>query len=85
MRGLIRSSRTMKAELAKKWLGKLTRLNPASGRGQCRRKAPHKPLLLLCIVNLAEEVWPTEEITTTDGSRVRVCPLGAGSWIWEEA
>jgi putative restriction endonuclease len=40
--------------LASKWLGKLTRLNPASGRGQCRGKAPHKPLLLLCLVDMAE-------------------------------
>lgn len=44
----------MKGELAKKWLGKLTRLNPASGRGQCRGKAPHKPLLLLCLLDMAE-------------------------------
>jgi putative restriction endonuclease len=44
----------MKAELVKRWLGKLTRLNPASGRGQCRGKAPHKPLLLLCLVDRAE-------------------------------
>lgn len=40
--------------MVKKWLGKLTRLNPASGRGQCRGKAPHKPLLLLCLVDMAE-------------------------------
>jgi putative restriction endonuclease len=44
----------MKSELARKWLGKLTQLNPASGRGQCRGKAPHKPLLLLCLVDMAE-------------------------------
>jgi putative restriction endonuclease len=44
----------MKAELAKRWWGKLTRLNPASGRAQCRGKAPHKPLLLLCLVDMAE-------------------------------
>ena len=44
----------MKAELVKKWLGRLTRLNPASGHGQCRGKAPHKPLLLLCLVDMAE-------------------------------
>lgn len=44
----------MKGDLAKKWLGKLTRLNPASGRGQCRGKAPHKPLLLLCLLDMAE-------------------------------
>lgn len=43
-----------RAELVKKWLGKLTRLNPASGRGQCRGKAPHKPLLLLCLLDMAE-------------------------------
>ena len=45
---------TTHAEPVKKWLGKLTRLNPASGRGQCRGKAPHKPLLLLCLVDMAE-------------------------------
>jgi putative restriction endonuclease len=44
----------MKDELAKKWLGKLTRLNPASGRGHCRGKAPHKPLLLLCLLDMAQ-------------------------------
>lgn len=44
----------MKDLLAKKWLGKLTRLNAASGRGQCRGKAPHKPLLLLCLLDMAE-------------------------------
>jgi putative restriction endonuclease len=41
-------------EAAQRWLGKLTRLNPATGRGQCRGKAPHKPLLLLCLLDLAE-------------------------------
>src|SRR5262252_525646 len=50
----------MKAELAKKWMGKLTKLNPASGRGQCRGKAPHKPLLLLCLVDMAEAAELTE-------------------------
>ncbi len=44
----------MKGELAKKWLGKLTKLNPASGGGKCRGKAPHKPLLLLCLLDMAE-------------------------------
>jgi len=44
----------MKPELVKKWLGKLTRLNPAAGRGKCRGKAPHKPLLLLCLIDMAE-------------------------------
>jgi len=39
---------------AKHWLGKLTKLNPASGRGECSGKAPHKPLLLLCLLDMAE-------------------------------
>jgi len=41
--------------IAKRWLGKLTRLNPATGRGACRGKAPHKPLLLLSLIDLAEK------------------------------
>ena len=44
----------MKDELAKKWLGKLTKLNTATGSGKCRGKAPHKPLLLLCLLDMAE-------------------------------
>lgn len=44
----------MKGELAKKWLGKLTKLNAATGSGKCRGKAPHKPLLLLCLLDMAE-------------------------------
>ncbi len=32
-----------------------------------------------------EEVWRAEEITISDGSWIRVYPLGAGSWTWEEA
>jgi putative restriction endonuclease len=39
---------------AKRWLAKLTRLNAATGRGDCRGKAPHKPLILLCLLDLAE-------------------------------
>lgn len=39
---------------ANRWLGKLTCLNPATGRGACRGKAPHKPLLLLSLIDLAE-------------------------------
>ncbi len=41
-------------ELSKKWLAKLTKLNAAVGRGDCRGKAPHKPLLILCILDLVE-------------------------------
>jgi putative restriction endonuclease len=40
--------------LAKKWLAKLTKLNPATGRGECHGKAPHKPLLLLALIDMAE-------------------------------
>ncbi len=43
-----------KTELAKKWLGKLTKLNAATGSGKCRGKAPHKPLLLLSLLDMAE-------------------------------
>ncbi len=45
---------TKASEVERKWLGKLARLNPASGRGQCRGKAPHKPLLLLSLLDMAE-------------------------------
>ena len=41
-------------DTAKRWLGQLTKLNPASGRGDCNGKAPHKPLLLLCLLDMAE-------------------------------
>lgn len=41
-------------EHAKLWLAKLTKLNAATGRGDCRGKAPHKPLLLLCLLDLVE-------------------------------
>jgi hypothetical protein len=37
------------------------------------------------VSNREEEAWATAEITITDGSRIKVYPLGAGSWIWEEA
>jgi len=41
-------------EIAKKWMGRLIRLNPASGRGLCLGKAPHKPLFHLSLLDLAE-------------------------------
>ena len=31
-----------------------------------------------------EEVWETKSITVADGSRMKVYPLGAGSWMWDE-
>ena len=38
----------------KHWLGKLTKLKPAPGNGDCHGKAPHKPLLLLSLLDMAE-------------------------------
>jgi putative restriction endonuclease len=42
--------------VAESWLGKLTRLRPANGnaRDGASGAAPHKPLLLLCLIDLAE-------------------------------
>jgi putative restriction endonuclease len=48
------SSATDPKALARKWLAKLSDLNPAAGHGQCKGKAPHKPLLLLCLLDLVE-------------------------------
>ena len=31
-----------------------------------------------------EETWPAEVIHLPDGGRVKVYPIGTGSWIWEE-
>ena len=45
--------------------GKLTRLNPNTGRGACQGKAPHKPLLLLALIDLAE----SGELTTRSSTR----------------
>ena len=45
---------TVSNDIKKRWLGKLTRLNPATGHGACQGKAPHKPLLLLALIDLAE-------------------------------
>jgi len=47
---------TASPSVAEKWLGKLTRLRTASGNVQdgVSGLAPHKPLLLLCLIDLAE-------------------------------
>jgi putative restriction endonuclease len=42
------------------WLGKLLSLNSASGQQRFQGKAPHKPLLMLCIIDLAERGLLTE-------------------------
>jgi putative restriction endonuclease len=52
-------------DIKKRWLGKLTRLNPNTGRGACQGKAPHKPLLLLALIDLAE----SGELTTRSFTR----------------
>lgn len=39
---------------AKRWLAKLAKLNPAKGRQPGQGSAPHKPLLLLCFLDLAD-------------------------------
>lgn len=68
----------MKDELGKKWLGKLTKLNAAAGRGQCRGKAPHKPLLLLCLLEMAEAGELTgRTFTRTAGLVLRFKSYGA--------
>jgi putative restriction endonuclease len=68
----------MKTELTKKWLGKLTKLNPATGTGKCRGKAPHKPLLLLCLIDMAEASELTgRTFTRTPGLVLRFKTYGS--------
>lgn len=59
-------------ELVRKWLGKLTKLNPATGRNGVAGKAPHKPLLLLCLIEMADEgELSARTITRTAGLVLR--------------
>jgi hypothetical protein len=53
------------------------------GDGQARFDG--KADAFVTVSNGESEVWPAEQVTITDGSQVKVYPLGAGSWIWEEA
>lgn len=55
-RKLSTENMTPSPSVAEKWLGKLTRLRTASGNAQdgVSGFAPHKPLLLLCLIDLAE-------------------------------
>ena len=63
---------------SKHWLGKLTRLNPATGRGACRGKAPHKPLLLLCLLDMVEsQEFPARAFTRSPGLVLRFRSYGA--------
>ena len=62
----------------RRWLGKLTRLNPAAGRGECRGKAPHKPLLLLCVLDMVEAgEFPSRVFTRSPGLVLRFRSYGA--------
>jgi putative restriction endonuclease len=54
------------------WLGKLTKLRPAIGRGSTHGPAPHKPLLLLCLLDMAERgELNTKAFTRTPGLVLR--------------
>jgi putative restriction endonuclease len=66
-----------KDDPARRWLARLTNLNPASGRGACRGKAPHKPLLLLALVDLAESgELVARAFTRTAGLVIRFLTYG---------
>ncbi|HEY3323317.1 MAG TPA: HNH endonuclease [Planctomycetota bacterium] len=65
-------------EATKHWLGRLTKLNPATGRGECRGKAPHKPLLLLALLDMAEAgELSARAITRSPGLVLRFRSYGA--------
>lgn len=65
-------------EQSKRWLGKLTRLNPAVGRGDCRGKAPHKPLLLLCLLDMVEAgEFPARAFARSPGLVLRFRSYGS--------
>ena len=60
------------------WLPRLTMLNPATGRGLCRGKAPHKPVLLLSILDMIENgELVTQVFTRAPGLVVRFRSYGA--------
>ncbi len=66
-----------RSDLVSWWLGKLTKLNPAAGRGQRQGKAPHKPLLLLCLFDMAEAGELTQRrFTRTAGLVLRFKEYG---------
>jgi putative restriction endonuclease len=65
-------------ERTAKWLGKLTKLNPATGNVRLRGKAPHKPLLLLCLLDMAQEGEINQRtLTRTPGLVLRFKTYGA--------
>lgn len=64
--------------IAKHWLAKLIKLNPATGRGNCKGKAPHKPLLLLSLLDMAEAgELPARVFTRTAGLVLRFRSYGS--------
>ena len=68
----------MDGEVERKWLGKLAKLNPATGNGACRGRAPHKPLLLLCLLDMAEAgELRARSFTRTAGLVLRFKTYGA--------
>jgi putative restriction endonuclease len=69
---------TIREQAAKRWLAKLAKLNPAHGKGSCTGKAPHKPLLLLCLLDMAEagEIV-SRSLVRTAGLIVRFKSYGA--------
>jgi hypothetical protein len=52
--------------------------------GDARGRFDEKADAFITVSNGEGEAWAAEEITITDGSRINVYPLGAGSWTWEE-
>lgn len=63
---------------ARHWLGRLVKLNPNTGKGICRGKAPHKPLLILCLLDMAEcGELPARAFTRSPGLVLRFRSYGA--------
>ena len=73
-----RATFTSEEETQQRWLAKLTCLNPASGRGECLGKAPHKPLMLLALLDLAESgELPSRAFTRSPGLALRFRSYGS--------
>ena len=53
--------------------------------GDGRARFEEKADAFVTVSNGEEEAWPAESVTITDGSRIKLYPLGAGAWTWEEA
>jgi hypothetical protein len=54
----------------------------ALGRG-AERYDPVDDAFITAITD-EEETWESETITLPDGGTIKVYPVGAGSWIWDE-